>query len=62
MQTTKEGYLLARNVMRVQIRKNKLLEFIKIHKVLIIITAIFLGLITIEGVLISQFINLLKLL
>ncbi len=62
MQTTKEGYLLARNVMRVQIRKNKLLEFIKIHKVLIIITAIFLALITIEGVLISQFINLLKLL
>ena len=62
MQTTKEGYFLTRNVMRVEIRKNKLLQFIKVHKVLIIISAIFLGLVTIEGMLINQFINILKLL
>lgn len=60
MQSTKESYLLTRNVMRVEIRKNKLLQFIKIHKVFIIISAIFLGLITIEGMLINQFIKLLS--
>lgn len=60
MQSTKESYLLTRNVMRVEIRKNKLLQFIKIHKVFIIISAIFLGLITIEGILINQFIKLLS--
>ena len=33
MQITNEGYILTRNVMRVDIKKNRFLKFIKVHKI-----------------------------
>ncbi len=59
MQTTNEGYFLTRNVIRVDIRKNKFLNFINIHKAIIITSLIFLSLITVEGILLNLFIKFL---
>ena len=59
MQTTNEGYFLTRNVIRVDIRKNKFLHFINIHKAIIITSLIFLSLITVEGILLNLFIKFL---
>lgn len=60
MQSTKEGYLLNRNVIRVDIKANKVIQFIKVHKLLIIATTLFLSLVIAEGVLLSYFIKLLS--
>lgn len=60
MQSTKEGYLLTRNVVRVDIKENKLIKFIKMNKFLIIATTLFLSLIIAEGVLLSYFVKLLS--
>lgn len=60
MQSTKEGYLLTRNVVRVDIKEKKLIKFIKVHKFLIIATILFLSLIIAEGVLLNYFIKLLS--
>ena len=60
MQSTKEGYLLTRNVVRVDIKENKLIKFIKVNKFLIIATTLFLSLIIAEGVLLSYFVKLLS--
>lgn len=62
MQSTKEGYLLTRNVIRVNTKENRLIQFIKVHKFLIIATTIFLSLIIAEGVLLNKFVSILKLL
>lgn len=60
MQSTKEGYLLNRNVIRVDIKANKVIQFIKVHKLLIIAITLFLSLVIAEGVLLSYFIKLLS--
>lgn len=60
MQSTKEGYLLTRNVVRVDIKENKLIKFIKVNKFLIIAITLFLSLIIAEGVLLSYFVKLLS--
>lgn len=62
MQSTKEGYLLTRNVIRVDIKANKVIQFIKVHKLLIIATTLFLSLVIAEGVLLNKFVSILKLL
>lgn len=62
MQITNEGYILTRNVMRVDIKKNRFLKFIKVHKISIIVSIIFIGLILTEGVLLNSFIKLLSIL
>lgn len=62
MQSTKEGYLLNRNVIRVDIKANKVIQFIKVHKLLIIATTLFLSLVIAEGVLLNKFVSILKLL
>ena len=62
MQITNEGYILTRNVMRVDIKKNRFLKFIKVHKISIIVSIIFIGLILTEGVLLNRFIKLLSIL
>ena len=62
MQITNEGYILTRNVMRVDIKKNIFLKFIKVHKISIIVSIIFIGLILTEGVLLNSFIKLLSIL
>ncbi len=62
MQVTNEGYILTRNVMRVDIKKNRFLKFIKVHKISIIVSIIFIGLILTEGVLLNSFIKLLSIL
>lgn len=60
MQSTKEGYFLTRNVIRVDIKEKKLINFIKVHKISIIATTLFLSLIITEGVLLNSFIKLLS--
>lgn len=60
MQSTKEGYLLTRNVIKVEREKNKVFHFMKVHKVLMIMSALFLALILAEGILITEFIHTLK--
>lgn len=62
MQVTNEGYILTRNVMKVDIKKNRFLKFIRNHKISIIVSIIFIGLILIEGVLLNSFIKLLSIL
>ena len=62
MQITNEGYILTRNVMKVDIKKNRFLKFIRNHKISIIVSIIFIGLILIEGVLLNSFIKLLSIL
>lgn len=60
MQMTNEGYLLTRGIERIEIKKSKLLKFIKDHKLMLIISTFFIGLVVLEGVLLNAFINLLK--
>lgn len=60
MQITNEGYLLTRGIQRIELKKNKVLDFIKIHKFMLMISSFFAGLVVIEGVLLNAFINLLK--
>jgi hypothetical protein len=60
MQSTKEGYLLTRNVIRVECRKNKVLKFMKFNKLIITISVLFLSLIITEGILMNEFISILK--
>ena len=62
MQVTNEGYILTRNVMKVDIKKNRFLKFIRNHKISIIVSIIFIGLILTEGVLLNSFIKLLLIL
>ena len=62
MQVTNEGYILTRNVVRVDIKKNRFLKFIKNHKTSIVISIIFIGLILTEGILLNSFIKLLSIL
>lgn len=62
MQITNEGYILTRNVMKVDIKKNRFLKFIRNHKISIIVSIIFIGLILTEGVLLNSFIKLLSIL
>ena len=62
MQVTNEGYILTRNVMKVDIKKNRFLKFIRNHKISIIVSIIFICLILIEGVLLNSFIKLLSIL
>lgn len=59
MQITNEGYILTRNVMKVDIKKNRFLKFIRNHKISIIVSMIFIGLILTEGILVNNFIKLL---
>ena len=59
MQVTNEGYILTRNVMKVEIKKNNFFKFIKVHKISIIVSTIFLGLVIAEGLLLNIFIKLL---
>lgn len=59
MQITNEGYILTRNVMKVDIKKNRFLKFIRNHKISIIVSIIFIGLILTEGILVNNFIKLL---
>ena len=60
MHSTKEGYFLTRNVVRIEVKRNKLLKFIKTHKLLISMTVVFGSLVIIEGILINQFVKLLS--
>lgn len=60
MQRTKEGYLLTRNVIKVECKKNKVLHFIKVHRVIITMSILFLFLLLAEGILITEFIDTLK--
>lgn len=62
MQITNEGYILTRNVMKVDIKKNRFLKFIRNHKISIIVSIIFIGLILTEGILVNNFIKLLMIL
>lgn len=59
MQITNEGYILTRNVMKVDIKKNRFLKFIRNHKISIIVSIIFISLILTEGILVNNFIKLL---
>ena len=62
MQVTNEGYILTKNVMKIDIKENKFLRFIKIHKISIIVSIIFIGLVIAEGILLNSFIKLLSVL
>lgn len=62
MEITKENYILSRNIIKVQSKRKSVLDFIKLHKIAISISIIFLSLIIVEGILLNQFINLLRLL
>ena len=59
MQVTNEGYILTRNVVKVDIKKNKFMKFIKTHKIFIIASIIFVSLVLTEGILLNCFIRLL---
>ncbi len=59
MQVTNEGYILTRNVVRVDIKKNRFLKFIKNYKISIIVSTIFFSLVIAEGVLLNNFVKLL---
>ena len=59
MQVTNEGYILTRNVVKVDIKKNKFMKFIKTHKISIIVLIGFISLVLTEGILLNDFIRLL---
>lgn len=59
MQITNDGYILTRNVVKVDIKKNRFLKFIKTHKFLILILTIFFSLVIVEGILLNMFVKLL---
>ena len=60
MQVTNEGYVLSRNIVKVNIKKNRFLKFIKSHKISIIVSIIFFSLVIAEGVLLNMFVRLLS--
>ena len=60
MQVTNEGYVLSRNIVKVNIKKNIFLKFIKSHKISIIVSIVFLSLVIAEGVLLNMFVRLLS--
>ncbi len=62
MQVTNEGYVLSRNIVKVNIKKNRFLKFIKSHKISIIVSIIFFSLVIAEGVLLNMFVKLLAVL
>ena len=62
MQVTNEGYVLSRNIVKVNIKKNRFLKFIKSHKISIIVSIVFLSLVIAEGVLLNMFVKLLAVL
>ena len=62
MQVTNEGYVLSRNIVKVNIKKNKILNFIKNHKISIIVSIVFLSLVIAEGVFLNMFVKLLAVL
>lgn len=59
MQVTNEGYILTRNIVKVDIKKNKFIKFIKTHKISIIVSIIFTSLVITEVVLLNNFVKLL---
>ncbi len=59
MQVTNEGYVLSRNIVKVNIKKNRFLKFIKNYKISIIVSTIFFSLVIAEGVLLNNFVKLL---
>ncbi len=62
MQVTNEGYVLSRNIVKVNIKKNIFLKFIKSHKISIIVSIVFLSLVIAEGVFLNMFVKLLAVL
>ena len=60
MQVTNEGYVLSRNIVKVNIKKNIFLKFIKSHKISIIVSIVFLSLVIADGVLLNMFVRLLS--
>ena len=62
MQVTNEGYVLSRNIVKVNIKKNIFLKFIKSHKISIIVSIVFLSLVIADGVLLNMFVKLLAVL
>lgn len=59
MQITNEGYVVSRNIVKVNIKKNRFLKFIKSHKISVIVSIIFFSLVIAEGVLLNMFVRLL---
>ena len=59
MQVTNEGYVLSRNIVKVNIKKNRFLKFIKSYKISVIVSIIFFSLVIAEGVLLNMFVRLL---
>ncbi len=59
MQVTNEGYVLSRNIVKVNIKKNRFLKFIKSHKISIIVSIVFFSLVIADGVLLNIFVRLL---
>lgn len=59
MQVTKDSYILARNVIRVNNKTNKFYNFIKRNRFIIGASGVFFGLVIIEMILITRFVELL---
>ena len=59
MQVTSDGYILTRNISKIEIKNNRLLKFIKKHKIFIFVSTIFISLIITEAILLNNFIKLL---
>ena len=62
MQVTNEGYVLSRNIVKVNIKKNRFLKFIKSYKISVIVSIIFFSLVIAEGVFLNMFVKLLAVL
>ena len=60
MQVTNEGYILTRNVIKVDIKKNKIIRFFKTHKISIIVSVFFTSLVITEIILLNNFVKLLS--
>lgn len=59
MQVTKDSYILSRNVIRVNNKTNKFYNFIKRNRFIIVASGVFFGLVIIEMILITRFVELL---
>ena len=59
MQVTNEGYVLSRNIVKVNIKKNRFLKFIKSYKISVIVSIVFFSLVIADGVLLNMFVRLL---
>ena len=60
MYVTEEGYLFTRDITKVKTKNNKLKKFIRNNRISIIIASSFITLVIIEGILLNQFITMLK--